>query len=77
MINVKLQEQRKKLKLTYKDVAGASGLSVPGYWQIEHGKRGCTYSCAVKIALALKTTPDTIFLEKELTKTELRKKVTE
>ncbi|MFT8868496.1 helix-turn-helix domain-containing protein [Liquorilactobacillus nagelii] len=70
MINIKLRNRRKKMNLTYKDVAIASELSVPGYWQIENGKRGCSYERAVQIALALKTTPDAIFLEKELTKTE-------
>lgn len=70
MIRIKLRQRREELNLSYKDVAGLANISKPGYWQIENGKRGVSYNTAISIARALNTTPDSIFLDIKLTKTE-------
>lgn len=70
MIRQSLRKRRESLNLTYKDVAKMSDISLPGYWQIENGKRGVSYKTAIAIAKALGTTPDSIFLDIRLTKTE-------
>lgn len=68
MKQVTLRELRNKANKSYKEVADAAGISTPGYWQIENGKRGASYSTMVKLAGVFDTTPDAIFLEKQLTK---------
>ena len=44
-----LRKKREGLRLSMRDVAGALGLSVTGYWQIEHGGDPML-STALKIA---------------------------
>lgn len=59
----KLQNLRKQNGYTYKKMAELLNISKCYYWQIENKERGLTYQMALKIALALKTKPDEIFLE--------------
>lgn len=63
-----LSELREKSGKNYREIAESAGISVAGYWQIEHGKRGASYSTMVKLANVFNTTPDHIFLQSELTK---------
>lgn len=58
---------RNEKGLSYQDMASKLGVSFQSYWMIENGKRGLSYETAIKIAEALGTTPDEIFLSKKLT----------
>lgn len=68
----KLKEARESNGLTFQQVADQVGLTKQGYWMIENGKRGLSYPMAVKIADVFDMKPDDIFLDSELTKTELK-----
>lgn len=70
MIREKLQKARLNAGFNYREMADAIGMTKSGYWMIENGKRNLNYPMAVKIALTLGTTPDSIFLGSELTKEE-------
>ncbi|GIO23928.1 helix-turn-helix transcriptional regulator [Oceanobacillus sp. J11TS1] len=67
----KLKEIRTRENLTYQEVADQVGISKEYYWMIENGKRRLTYELAVKIAAVFKSRPDYIFLDNELTRSEL------
>lgn len=62
-----LRVVRNEKGLSYQDMASKLGVSFQSYWMIENGKRGLSYETAIKIADALGTTPDEIFLNAELT----------
>jgi putative transcriptional regulator len=66
----KLKGIRNKEDLTYQEVANQVGISKEYYWMIENGKRRLTYELAVKIAKVFKSSPDYIFLDSELTRSE-------
>lgn len=66
----KLKKMRESSKLTYQQVADHVGISKEYYWMIENGKRRLTYELAVKIAKVFKSSPDYIFLDSELTRSE-------
>jgi putative transcriptional regulator len=66
----KLKEMRTKEGLTCQEVANQIGKSKEYYWMIENGKRRLTYELAVKIANVFKSSPDYIFLDNELTRSE-------
>jgi putative transcriptional regulator len=66
----KLKTMRKSEGLTCQQVADLVGISKEYYWMIENGKRRLTYELAVKIAKVFKTSPDNIFLDNQLTKSE-------
>lgn len=66
----KLKLVREAQHKSYQEIADAIGVTMQAYWMIENGKRGLKYSVAVKIASALGTTPDILFLQSELTKEE-------
>ena len=66
----KLKQVREEQNKSYQDLADAIGLTKSAYWMIENGKRGLKYSMAVRIAAALGTTPDSLFLHSELTDEE-------
>lgn len=66
----KLKKMRNKKDLTYQEVADQVGISKEYYWMIENGKRRLTYELAVKIAKVFKSSPDYIFLDNELTRSE-------
>nr|WP_272514022.1 helix-turn-helix transcriptional regulator [Bacillus cereus] len=68
----KLKEIRMVNKMSLQNVADLIGISKPYYWQIENGKRRLTYDLAVKISGVFNLTPDDIFLEIELTSSELK-----
>lgn len=68
MIQERLRTARKRAGLNYQETASKVGLTTAGYWQIENGKRGASYSVMVKLAGLFGTTPDALFLQKELTK---------
>lgn len=70
MILEKLKNMREKENLTYQQVAEKVGISKEYYWMIENGKRRLTYELAVKIAQVFKSSPDYIFLDSELTRSE-------
>lgn len=70
MVLEKLKKIRESERMTYQQVADEVGISKEYYWMIENGKRGLTYSLAVKIAAVFKTRPDYIFLDNELTRGE-------
>lgn len=57
--------------LTCQQIADEAGISKEYYWMIENGKRRLTYELAVKIANVFKSSPDYIFLDSELTRSEL------
>lgn len=59
--------------LTCQQVADEVGISKEYYWMIENGKRRLTYELAVRIARVFKSSPDYIFLDSELTRSELSK----
>lgn len=65
-----LKQLREKNHLTLQDMATKIAVSKPYYWQIENGKRRLSYELAVKISAVLGKTPDEIFLESKLTKSE-------
>jgi len=69
----KLKEMRTKEGLTCQEVADQVNISKEYYWMIENGKRRLTYELAVKIASVFKSSPDYIFLDNELTRSELNK----
>lgn len=69
----KLKEIRTNERLTYQEVADQVGISKEYYWMIENGKRRLTYELAVKIAKVFKSSPDYIFLDSELTRSEQNK----
>jgi len=69
----KLKEMRTKEVLTCQEVADQVNISKEYYWMIENGKRRLTYELAVKIASVFKSSPDYIFLDNELTRSELNK----
>lgn len=62
-----LRVVRNEKGLSYQDMASKLGVSFQSYWMIENGKRGLSYETAIKIAEALGTTPDEIFLNTKLT----------
>lgn len=64
MIQNKLKKAREDAGLNYRETADKAGLTTAGYWQIENGKRGASYSVMVKLAEVFGTTPDSIFLNK-------------
>lgn len=66
----KLKRIRVQKGLTCKQVANEVGISKEYYWMIENGKRKLTYEHAVKIAKVFKSSPDYIFLDSELTRSE-------
>jgi len=63
--NLKLLRESKGR--SYQDMATFLDVSFQYYWMIENGKRRLSYEMAVKIAEALETTPDNIFLNNNLT----------
>ncbi|MGO4498848.1 helix-turn-helix transcriptional regulator [Paenibacillus sp. 2RAB27] len=65
-----LKQLREENDLTLQDMATKIAVSKPYYWQIENGKRRLSYELAVKISTVLGKTPDEIFLESKLTKSE-------
>lgn len=71
----KLKEIRKKESLTYQEVANQVGISKEYYWMIENGKRRLTYELAVKISNVFKSSPDYIFLDNELTRSEQKQAI--
>lgn len=73
MVLEKLKQIRLKNGFTYKQVADQVGISKEYYWMIENGKRRLTYELAVKIAKVFKSSPDYIFLDFELTRSEQEK----
>ncbi|MGG2105505.1 helix-turn-helix transcriptional regulator [Lysinibacillus pakistanensis] len=70
MIITKLKNMREEENLTYQQVADEVGISKEYYWMIENGKRRLTYELAVKISRVFKSSPDYIFLDSELTRSE-------
>lgn len=70
MVLDKLKKMRESERLTYQQVADEVGISKEFYWMIENGKRGLTYTLAVRIAAVFKSSPDYIFLDSELTRSE-------
>lgn len=70
----KLKRMRQKAGLTCQQVADDVGISKEYYWMIENGKRRFTYELAVKIAKVFKSSPDYIFLDYELTRSEQNEK---
>ncbi|MEC1177306.1 helix-turn-helix transcriptional regulator [Metasolibacillus meyeri] len=62
-----LKVLREKKEITYQIMAKELEISYQQYWMIENGKRGLSYEMAIKIAEILGTTPDQIFLTKNLT----------
>lgn len=70
MIHEKLKNMRHLENLTCQQVADLVGISKEYYWMIENGKRRLTYELAVKIAQVFKSSPDYIFLDSELTRSE-------
>ncbi len=62
-----LQKVRLEKKVSYQEMAHKLGITFQSYWMIENGKRGMSYEMAIKIAGALETTPDKIFLKENLT----------
>lgn len=66
----KLKKIRTNADLTYQQVADEVGISKEYYWMIENGKRRLTYELAVKIAKVFNSSPDYIFLDSELTRSE-------
>lgn len=68
MIRQKLRDVRESQGLNYSEVAQKVGISTVGYWQIENGKRGASYSTMVKLAQVFGMKPDDLFLQSELTK---------
>lgn len=70
MILRKLKDIREGESLTCQHVADEVGISKEYYWMIENGKRRLTYPLAVKIAAVFKSSPDYIFLDNELTRSE-------
>lgn len=73
MILEKLKNKRVTANMTYQEVADEIGISKEYYWMIENGKRKLSYPNAVKIAKVFDSKPDDIFLNKELTTSELKK----
>ncbi|MGM0341634.1 helix-turn-helix transcriptional regulator [Enterococcus sp. AZ007] len=71
MVLQNLESVRKQQGLTFQQVADQAGLTKEFYWMIEKGKRKLSYENAVKIASVFGKEPDDIFLNSELTKTEL------
>ncbi|WP_035053182.1 helix-turn-helix domain-containing protein [Carnobacterium pleistocenium] len=67
----KLAEIRKLKGLSFKEVGESAGITKEYYWMIENGQRGLSYPLAVKIAAVFEMKPDDIFLQSELTKSEL------
>lgn len=72
MVLEKLKNMRNESRMTYQHVADEVGISKEYYWMIENGKRRMTYELAVKIAEVFHSSPDYIFLDNELTRSELR-----
>lgn len=62
-INLKLQNLRKKNKMSYEEVANEIGISKAYYWQIENGNRRLYYDLALKIAKVFNTKPDNLFYD--------------
>lgn len=73
IIREKLKSMREIENLTCQQVADEVGISKEYYWMIENGKRRLTYELAVRIARVFKSSPDYIFLDSELTRSELSK----
>ena len=69
----KLKEIREQNEMTMERVAEKVGITKSYYSMIESGKRGLSYPMAVRIALVFSKQPDEIFLESELTNSELNK----
>lgn len=63
--NLKILRERRDI--SYQKMAEELNVSFQYYWMIENGKRGLSYEMAINIAKILGTTPDKIFLGKDLT----------
>ncbi|MDD2518371.1 MAG: helix-turn-helix transcriptional regulator [Bacilli bacterium] len=59
----KLQEQREKKNLTFREMANILNISKTYYWQLENNKRRLSYDMAVKIANIFNLKPDDLFYE--------------
>lgn len=66
----RLKEMRLKHKKTLQQLAQETNVTKAHLSQIENGKRRPSYVLAIRIAEALSTTPDKIFLPSKLTKSE-------
>lgn len=62
-----LKARRLHCGLTNKEMADRLNISIPYYWMLENGKRKLSYDMAVEISKILNSTPDEIFLNKDLT----------
>lgn len=62
-----LKVLREREDFSYQNMADKLNVSFQYYWMIENGKRKLSYEMAIKIAKILGTTPDKIFLTKDLT----------
>lgn len=67
---IELQKVRKESGLSSEQLAKEIGISKGYYSMIENGKRGLSYSMAVKIAGVFNKEPDDIFLQSEFTGSE-------
>lgn len=67
-----LRKERSQQGFTYQEMANKVGISKEYYWMIENGKRRLNnYELAVKIAAVFGKSPDSLFLNKDLTTSEL------
>ena len=66
-----LKKVREQSKLTAAEVAEKVGITKGYYSMIENGKRGLSYTIAVKIADVFDMKPDEIFFEHEFTNEKL------
>jgi len=62
-----LKARRLYCGLTNKEMADRLNISIPYYWMLENGKRKLSYEMAVEISKILDSTPDEIFLNRDLT----------
>ena len=62
-----LKVLREREDYSYQNMADQLNVSFQYYWMIENGKRKLSYEMAIKIAKILGTTPDKIFLTRDLT----------
>ncbi|MFA5603623.1 MAG: helix-turn-helix transcriptional regulator [Bacilli bacterium] len=59
----KLQQQREKKNLTFREMANILNISKTYYWQLENNKRRLSYDMAVKMANIFNLKPDDLFYE--------------
>ena len=72
MTLTQLKAARRRANFTMEQMGEKLSISRVAYWKIEHGKTKLSFDNAVKISQILDTDVNSLFLDSELTNSELK-----